>query len=108
MLNQVDTTQELAMAQDGTVTINCDPNSVAHTFTIKANTATAGTVAVTFIPKGLTTAETLLDQYGAAVTQNLASVTQRTYRTDGMVPLKTLVFTMTGGNGTATIIKSDS
>jgi hypothetical protein len=107
MLNQVSSTPETTISQDGTVTLLCDPNSTSHAFTIKAGTATAGTIAVTFTPVGLSSTEVLYDQYGTAVTQNLATTTQKTYSTNGAAPIKSITFTMSGGNGTATVVKSD-
>ena len=98
MLNSVSRTGLQTVLQDASVSIACDPNAVKHFLTLKAGTATAGTLTLTAVPAGVGAAETVYDPYGAAITQNLASVTQKTYVIEGN--FDTLNIACSGSNGT--------
>jgi len=98
MLNQVAKTGLQTVAQDVTIIIACDPNAVKHFLTMKAGTATAGTLTLTATPSSVGAAETVYDPYGAAITQNLATTTQKTYVIEGN--FDSLTIACASSNGT--------
>jgi hypothetical protein len=105
MLNSVSKSGLITIAQDTTVTIGCDPNAITHQITLKAGTATAGTLTVTATPIDAGAAETVYYN-GSALAQNLATTAQMSYTIDGM--FDSITFALSGSNGTAKVSKGDA
>jgi hypothetical protein len=103
MRNPVDKSGDITIAQNGTKDVGVAEGTLYHTLTVKAGTATAGTIAITFTPVDGAAPETLNDEYGAAISQNLATTTQKTYSLSRPILLQKFTCTMSGGNGTALV-----
>ena len=97
MLNQVSKSGLQTVASDASVSCWCDPNSIEQYLTLKAGTATAGTLTVTAVPADVGAAETVYYN-GSALTQNLATVPQMTYRIKGT--FDSINIACSGSNGT--------
>lgn len=97
MLNQVSRTGLQTVASDASIAIACDPNAVEHHITLLAGTATAGTLTVTAVPASVGVAETVYYN-GSALTQNLATTAQSTYRIKGT--FDSINIACAGSNGT--------
>jgi hypothetical protein len=83
MLHAISDSGLQTVASDVPALINCDPNSTWQQLTLLAGTATAGTLTLTQLPEDGCALEPVTDIYGAAVTQNLASVAQKTWLIQG-------------------------
>jgi len=105
MLNSVGKSGLITLAQDTTQTIGCDTNATTHQITLKAGTATAGTLTVTATPIDSGAAETVYYN-GASLAQNLATTAQMTYIINGM--FDSMTFALSGSNGTAKVSKGDA
>jgi len=101
MLNYPATQPQRTVAQGVTLTIDCPDGALNHSFSIERGTATAGSVAVTAVSPGQTSAETVLDSSNgnAAIVKTLTVAGVTSYSIQG-IPLAKLVFTPTGDNGT--------
>jgi len=81
-----------------TKTIAVPENNTKHQLTLYKDSATSGTIAVTFKALGSTDAETLKDAYGAAVVFNCASSSLQTLELEGVI--SDIILTPTALNGT--------
>lgn len=99
MQNQRVTTPMTSVASGVTTTIPLDPNSTGWCIKLNKDTATAGTLTLTAVSPGATTAETVYDSYGAAIVYNAASSTAQTYSFNGQ-PVDSVIITPAGLNGT--------
>ena len=99
MLNYLATQPQRTVAQGVTLTIDTPLDALNHSFTIERGTSTAGSVAVTAVSPGQTSAEVVNDQNGAAVVKTLTVAGATTYSVQGF-PLAKIVFTPTSDNGT--------
>lgn len=97
MLNQVSRSGLQSVASDAAIIIACDPNAVTHDITLKAGTATAGTLTVTATPSDVGASEPVYYN-GSPLTQDLSTITQRTYRIEGT--FDSINIACAGSNGT--------
>ena len=98
MLYQTAPQSKSAIAAATTTQIFCDPNATRHQIKINKDGGTSGTLALTAKTRGADSAEVVYDQYGAAITFNLASSTAATYVIDGS--FDEFIITPTTLNGT--------
>jgi hypothetical protein len=99
MLNSVGKTGLQTVASNVAIAIACDPNSVKYFLTLKAGTATAGTLTLTATPCGVGASEAVYESDGiTAITQNLATTTQKTYVIEGS--FDAINVACAGSNGT--------
>ena len=98
MLNTVSPQKSTGIGASVTTSIYCDPNATRHQIKINKDGGTSGTLALTAKTRGADSAEVVYDQYGAAITFNLASSTAATYVIDGS--FDEFIITPTTLNGT--------
>ena len=109
MLNYLATQPQRTVAQGVTLTIDTPLDALNHSFTIERGTSTAGSVAVTAVSPGQTSAEAVLDATAsnAPVVKLLTVAGATTYSVQGF-PLAKLIFTPTTDNGTWLVTYSGS
>ena len=99
MLNTVTRQADDGIASGVTTVIKVDPNATGWSIKINKDGATSGTLALTGKSPGASTAETVYDQYGVAISFDCATGTSQTYRFADQ-PMDEVIITPTTLNGT--------